>query len=401
MRNMRMRIKGADGRFKTVYESHFDPKTGNLVRRVWELRNRDRFSLIEEDEDLCTQFRSQFPHRHRSFCSPSPEMVDISITNQCNFECPYCYQCSTKDAEHGEHNLVEKVIKGFQHPPYQIAIGGGEPTLHPDLPDMLRTARRLKVVPNYTTNGSFMTRELVEATNKYCGGVAMTYHPHKGIAWFRKHYLRLKNSLTCQLNVHLILKRGILRDLRALMGLQKEAGPISLVLLAYDPQGRGTMSQLPSRSDFNDRLPQLLITAQNQGMHIAFSEGLLPYFLSRPQIAANAGLGTRSEGLFSCYVNSQGQMFESSFEAAPCAGDFQKPTVFENTSQELWENLYVGYNADFPPCSTCKGKSRCAPRAVTFGYLLCAHSEIHKLPHCERPAEGVKTAFERLLEEDD
>ena len=40
-------------------------------------------------------------------------------------------------------DLVEKILTGFDTPPYQIAIGGGEPTTHPDFIHILKRAREL------------------------------------------------------------------------------------------------------------------------------------------------------------------------------------------------------------------------------------------------------------------
>lgn len=58
----------------------------------------------------------------------------------------------------------------------------GEPTLHPDFCKFLETVYNSGVVPNYTTNGILLSnyedpkcKELLEATAKYCGGVAVSF----------------------------------------------------------------------------------------------------------------------------------------------------------------------------------------------------------------------------------
>lgn len=48
-----------------------------------------------------------------------------------------------------ELTVGQTIIDGFDQPPYQIAIGGGEPTSHPDFPYILRTARQRGTVPNW------------------------------------------------------------------------------------------------------------------------------------------------------------------------------------------------------------------------------------------------------------
>lgn len=51
----------------------------------------------------------------------------------------------------------------------------GEPTIHPDFPEFLRTVYETDVVPNYTTNGLSLSQEVLEATRAYVGGVAVSY----------------------------------------------------------------------------------------------------------------------------------------------------------------------------------------------------------------------------------
>ena len=66
-----------------------------------------------------------------------------------------------------------------EHRPYQVAIGGaGEPTLHPDFCEVLKTSRELDIMPNYTTNGMHLSDKILYATKEYCGGVAVSTHKH-------------------------------------------------------------------------------------------------------------------------------------------------------------------------------------------------------------------------------
>lgn len=58
-----------------------------------------------------------------------PESIDLKITDQCYNECAFCYENSTPEGLHGE--IPEKLFA--QIPPFtEIAVGGGNPTLHPD-----------------------------------------------------------------------------------------------------------------------------------------------------------------------------------------------------------------------------------------------------------------------------
>ena len=51
----------------------------------------------------------------------------------------------------------------------------GEPTIHPDFSKFLQTVYETEVDPNYTTNGVYLSPEVLEATKAFVGGVAVSY----------------------------------------------------------------------------------------------------------------------------------------------------------------------------------------------------------------------------------
>lgn len=123
------------------------------------------------------------------------EFYDVSISNKCNLECPFCYvsashkgRCYDDICEIWKSwmsQYPEKKIGNiiFTLRPFQIAIGSeGEPTVHPQFTDFLRTVYETNVVPNYTTNGIILSdysdpwcREILAATRNYVGGVAVSF----------------------------------------------------------------------------------------------------------------------------------------------------------------------------------------------------------------------------------
>lgn len=342
----------------TFYRSTFDLTTGTLVRETEQPTGRDRWDRFENmlttglpwelRRPIKDKWQKRFNNRKEAF-SPSPETIDISITDHCGFSCNYCYMDSTSDKKHARSDLVERVIRSFDVPPYQIAIGGGEPTTHPNLPAMLYRARELGVVPNYTTAGHVFRDDVIEATNAACGGIAMTYHAFKGIDWFVEHYLRLRKALRVQMNVHLIADRDAAVNLEALTRAQEKLGRLHLVLLAFYPNvGRASLQGLITKHVYNHTLPGALKRAIESGMRVAFSEGLLPYFISRPEIGVSTkmqfggteAVASRSEGLFSCYVDPRGRMSQSSFDPPPSAAEYTLDGYRQKQLQQALESRY-------------------------------------------------------------
>lgn len=122
------------------------------------------------------------------------EFYDVGINTKCNAECPFCYvSASGKGINYP--NICETWKKWmdtfwekqgnhilFTNKPFQIAIGStGEPTIHPEFCSFLKTVYETGVVPNYTTNGVSIanydetSRNILEATRRYVGGVAVSF----------------------------------------------------------------------------------------------------------------------------------------------------------------------------------------------------------------------------------
>lgn len=398
MRSMKLLCGGME-----IYSSNFDPKTGTIVRTVEQ--PEDRYGGIRTERD--GDFEKRYPHRWRSAFSPVPETVDVSITDKCGFGCTYCYQDSKPGRKHGSKDLVETIIKGFDKPPYQIAIGGGEPTTHPDFEAILRRARQLGTVPNYTTAGHNMTESIIATTNEVCGGLAMTYHAFKGLDWFVEHYSRIKDKIRVQLNVHLIADKDVAKNLRDLVSRYDDLGALRLVLLAYYPDvGRSTLDGLITKRVYMKDFPEAIKVAKENHYQIAFSEGLLPFFLSRPELHVETRFAMRSEGLFSCYFDPEGHISESSF-SPPNRGVRRAPgpqaNAFEMKSQKMWDELYAhSYGPGGDACGDCRQQVRCST-PTTFHYGLCAYAPHNRIPlkPVPEPPVVLRTAYERILEDDE
>ena len=141
-----------------------------------------------------------------------PEFYDVKITNSCSGGCSYCYQDSICNEPHFE-NIVEKIEKYFgamteNQKPFQVAIGGGEPTSHPKFVQSLESFWSMGITPNYTTNGMWVdNRELwnpiLMATKKFYGGVAVSCHKHLRKYWEEAANAYFNNEI--MLNFHIVI----------------------------------------------------------------------------------------------------------------------------------------------------------------------------------------------------
>lgn len=94
--------------------------------------------------------------------SDVPELVDVKITDHCPFECSFCYQGSTKKGNHAGNSEMYQVASVLGAlGTFEVALGGGEPTLHPEFLQILKNFRYYGVVPNFTTRNIAWLRDPV------------------------------------------------------------------------------------------------------------------------------------------------------------------------------------------------------------------------------------------------
>src|SRR5213079_2435676 len=96
-----------------------------------------------------------------------PALCNIAITNSCNATCDFCNFANGKvgrkdlrwiDAEQFDGALDILHGRGIQY----VSFFGGEPLLHPRLPEMIASATALGMVPALITNGWLLPARLEE-----------------------------------------------------------------------------------------------------------------------------------------------------------------------------------------------------------------------------------------------
>jgi MoaA/NifB/PqqE/SkfB family radical SAM enzyme len=100
------------------------------------------------------------------------KVVSLHFTNECNGNCPFCYR--EKGKETMDEELLLDLPRYLKDVTDQIALGGGEPTLHPDL--VQRFAQECKdydLICNVTTNGFLFKEWNDEKIGDFCENLTM------------------------------------------------------------------------------------------------------------------------------------------------------------------------------------------------------------------------------------
>ena len=97
-----------------------------------------------------------------------PVLSELALTYRCNLRCAFCYAgsgCSanpTGSADEMDAETCKTIIWKIRHQAKapSISFTGGEPTLIPFLPEVIRHAKSLDMRVNLITNGTLITREM-------------------------------------------------------------------------------------------------------------------------------------------------------------------------------------------------------------------------------------------------
>jgi hypothetical protein len=193
--------------------------------------------------------------------------------------------------------------------PFQCALGGGEPTSHYDFNQLLQVLKEeFDITPNYTTNGMWIKNyqefidNLLTSTKKYCGGVAISCHPHLRDYWRPAVQLLLDNKI--KLNFHIIISDKQSIDYFSNIFEEYKDKIDYFVLLPYSAIGRAK----PKEIDW-DYLVEKIDKKSNK---IAFGANFYPYLL-KGDLKMNISL--YQPELMSKFISLEGngKMFKSSF----------------------------------------------------------------------------------------
>lgn len=262
--------------------------------------------------------------------SVAPELVDIKITDYCPVGCSYCYQGSTKAGRHADFNR----IRNFAHyigamGVFEVAIGGGDPTTHPQFVDILRAFHDNGVVPNFSTQlwDWLDKKDVVEAVKSYCGAVALsTQSADHATKWIERC-----SEAGIKPHIHYVLGLSKLDNLKKLLKSRKSG---HLVLLGYKEMGRATGTPPVDYKGWQD-----VVRKHSKGWTVAVDSFLVDEVrtgFTRDEVPEH--LFEKADGRFSLYWDAvDGNYAEHSF--VPVDKRIHYPKDSDGHVGEAWEKI--------------------------------------------------------------
>jgi hypothetical protein len=170
----------------------------------------------------------------------SPELVDIKVTDACPYEkdCGFCYMGSTTKGKAGDPAAVMAVLAALSElGVFEVALGGGEPTVWSHFEEILEFANTVSVVPNFTSRNYGVLRRHPEWV-KLIGSVAFSVNSLGDLTKVSKEIALMDWGIRAKVSIQTIPEIISSALLAKIFDLAANNN-VRVTLLGYKETGRG------------------------------------------------------------------------------------------------------------------------------------------------------------------
>ena len=177
----------------------------------------------------------------------SPFLAQLVIIRRCNLSCSYCSEYDKVSEPVPIEVLEERLRKLKSLGTFGISLTGGEPTLHPQLPDLIRRCRKLGFFrTGMISNGFFLRPDLIKALNEAglqemqisIDGVQANDTTQKVLANLKKRLQLLREYARFRVIVSGVLGACPPHEAEEVLSFAKQMGFVRRVLLLHDSNGQ-------------------------------------------------------------------------------------------------------------------------------------------------------------------
>jgi MoaA/NifB/PqqE/SkfB family radical SAM enzyme len=217
----------------------------------------------------------------------SPFLAHVVIIRRCNLSCGYCSEYD-KVSDPIPVEVLEKRLRKLRSlGTFGISLTGGEPTLHPSLPNLIRKCRELGFFrTGMISNGFLLRRDLIEALNEAglqemqisVDGVHANETTQKVLANLEKRLQWLSEYARFRVIVSAVLGACAPQEAEAVVSFVKRTPFIPRVLLIHNDRGELmlTSEQVKAFERIVAKLPKTLVDFSNYRKRFV-REGSAPF----------------------------------------------------------------------------------------------------------------------------
>ena len=197
----------------------------------------------------------------------SPFLAQMVIIRRCNLSCGYCSEYDKVSNPVPFPALVERLRKLKSLGTFGISLTGGEPTLHPDLPRLIRKCRELRFFrTGMISNGFFLRPDFIEALNKAglqemqisIDGVHANDTTQKVLANLKKRLQWLRDYARFRVTVSGVIGACPSEEVDEVVSFASKMGFTPRVLLIHDGNGQLKLGreQIKAFENIVSRIPK-------------------------------------------------------------------------------------------------------------------------------------------------
>ena len=337
---MKYVIKDEQYHFATA----FDTETGAYIRTG---------ILDEKGKDTGVDpFMASFPH-----------LIDVGVMGHCiHGKTGLCVKAGIGCYQNGlgisEENMTLEDFRWICKQCYgkcnQLALGGrGDPDQHENFEELLKITREYGLVPNFTTSGYGMTKDIAKICKKYCGAVA--------VSWYRSKYtlnaIQMLLDEGVKTNIHYVVGNNSIDE--AIERLEKDDFPKGInavIFLLHKPVGLGKKVNMLAVNDEKVKRFFRLIDKEHP-FKIGMDSCNVPGAINFCKNLMLNSLDTCEAARYSCYIGPDLKMVPCSFDKSKNYEIQLKPTTIE----EVWNSAKFNKFRKIllNSCPNCKIRNLC------------------------------------------
>jgi radical SAM protein with 4Fe4S-binding SPASM domain len=291
------------------------------------------------------------------FMREQPALLDIGIMGHCEnaSRCTIgCYQGAKVTGDNMTLENYKSIINQVEGKVFQVALGGaGSPNEHPQFKEILEYTVAHNIIPNYTTSGIGVTKEIAELTRQFCGACAVSEYSQP----YTYEAIRLFLEAGCKTNIHYVISNASIDE--ATKRLEENnfpKGVNAVIFLLYKPVGCGTEDMVLSPLDPRlDRFFKAVI--KEHPFKVGFDSCSIPGLLNFAEGIDLGSVDTCEGGRFSGYIHADMTM-------VPCSFDQKRKwgvSLLNHTIAEAWNSdAFNSFRTKMSSaCPTCDKKPAC------------------------------------------
>ncbi len=336
-----------------------------------------------------------------------PRELMVEVTTACNYACPHCFRFSIRDFRtcYMDSRLYSQVINSALEAGVRRLVfsGWGEPTVHPNVLEMIDEAKHKEMSVVLNTNGSRLnelSEELVrlgvDEVFVSINSLDLSQDVLKGIRSLRTQRLLRGAEKPLVKAIYTITKSSV-KNVREVIKHVNELGVRELYFNYYIPYSGGSegldcLNDSKCREEFNELLSDA--TPKILGAGVRFTHaGTAPKFARSCPFASNRALFVRCDGWATPCLYYSRTWTTTVFGVARKLKEVLLGRLGEVSLLKIWRDVYPEmffklYFNHLPSCLECPFMEGCnftsTNESDCWGNTPnCAHCPyLHKLSYC-------------------